>query len=328
MSVQRCTANGTLSENGTYAYVTVSSHYTTLYHNNTNYNTRTVVLTNNANSLATTVQNVSNTNGSWAGVYGNGTFAAGTTYTITATIKDTAYNSTASMSQPLKAASRPMNIKANGKGASFGKMAETDNLLDVQWDERVRGNLQVDGAIVGGLAKDVSNGNWNTACGEKSGFYMGSNMLNAPTTGWWYVQHIAHNNMYKVQIAHDFFSNVVYKRICSAGTWGGWTHYITNDLFASLYSQNGYAKLSNGLIIQWGLVQMSANLSSADITYPIAFPTAVRAVTCQNSYNNIRNCSYSVATSGTTGFKVFPYISNSDTVPTVPVFFYWMAVGH
>jgi hypothetical protein len=173
MSVQRCNASGVLDENGTYAYVTVNSRYTTLYHNNTNYNSRTVVLTNNANSYSATVQNTSNTSGSWSGVYGNGTFATGTTYTITATIKDTAYNSTASMSQPLKAAARPMNIKANGKGIGFGKMAETDNLLDVQWNERVRGNLQVDGTItangvtvskdtyvLGGSRDNITDENW------------------------------------------------------------------------------------------------------------------------------------------------------------------------
>ena len=152
ISVQRCTSNGTIDENGTYAYVTVNSSYSTL----NGANTRTVVLTNNANGTATTVQGTTNTSGSWSGVYGSG-FAVGTTYTITATIKDTAYSATATKSGTLKAASRPMNIKSNGKGIAFGKMAESDNLLDVSWNERVRGNLSVDGntAISGTL---VANG--------------------------------------------------------------------------------------------------------------------------------------------------------------------------
>ena len=152
ISVQRCTSNGTIDENGTYAYVTVNSSYSTL----NGANTRTVVLTNSGNSTATTVQATTNTSGSWSGVYGSG-FAVGTTYTITATIKDTAYSSTATKSETLKAASRPMNIKSNGKGIGIGKMAETDNLLDVAWNERVRGNLSADGnaAISGTL---VANG--------------------------------------------------------------------------------------------------------------------------------------------------------------------------
>lgn len=152
ISVQRCTSNGTIDENGTYAYVTVNSSYSTL----NGANTRTVVLTNSANSTATTVQATTNTSGSWSGIYGSG-FAVGTTYTITATIKDTAYNATATKSGTLKAAARPMNIKSNGKGIAFGKMAESDNLLDVSWNERVRGNLSVDGntAISGTL---IANG--------------------------------------------------------------------------------------------------------------------------------------------------------------------------
>lgn len=152
ISVQRCTSNGTIDENGTYAYVTVNSSYSTL----NGANTRTVVLTNSGNSTATTVQATTNTSGSWSGVYGSG-FSVGTTYTITATIKDTAYNATATKSGTLKAASRPMNIKSNGKGIGIGKMAETDNLLDVSWNERVRGNLSVDGntSISGTL---VANG--------------------------------------------------------------------------------------------------------------------------------------------------------------------------
>ena len=152
ITVQRCTSNGTIDENGTYAYVTVNSSYSTL----NGANTRTVVLTNSGNSTATTVQATTNTSGSWSGVYGSG-FAVGTTYTITATIKDTAYSSTATKSGTLKAAARPLNIKSNGKGIGFGKMAETDNLLDVQWNERVRGALTVDGntAISGTL---VANG--------------------------------------------------------------------------------------------------------------------------------------------------------------------------
>lgn len=149
ISVQRCTSNGTIDENGTYAYVTVNSSYSTI----NGANTRTVVLTNSGNSTATTVQATTNTSGSWSGVYGSG-FSVGTTYTITATIKDTAYSATATKSGTLKAASRPMNIKSNGKGIGIGKMAESDNLLDVSWNERVRGNLSVDGTVT--LTKGLS----------------------------------------------------------------------------------------------------------------------------------------------------------------------------
>jgi hypothetical protein len=120
--------------------------------------------------LATT-----NTNGTWSGVYGSG-FATGTTYTITATIKDTAYSSTATKSGTLKAAARPMNIKYNGKGIGFGKMAETDNLLDVQWSERVRQNLTVNGTLVIDSTTTIGGTtNMNNNAMIKGHVYMGGN---------------------------------------------------------------------------------------------------------------------------------------------------------
>ena len=171
MSVQRCTSNGTIDENGTYAYVTVNSTYSTIG----GANTRTVVLTNSGNSTATTILATTNTNGTWSGVYGSG-FATGTTYTITATIKDTAYNSTATKSGTLKAAARPLNIKSNGKGIGLGKMAETDNLLDVQWSERVRQNLTVDGTLVINSTTTIGGTtNMNGNAMIKGHVYMGGN---------------------------------------------------------------------------------------------------------------------------------------------------------
>lgn len=169
MSVQRCTANGTIDENGTYAYVTVNSTYSSIG----GANTRTVVLTNSGNSTATTILATTNTNGTWSGVYGSG-FATGTTYTITATIKDTAYSSTATKSGTLKAAARPMNIKSNGKGIAFGKMSETDNLLDVAWNEKVRENLTVD--------KNLSvTGTINEAVINRNNYITGGAVTNLPS---------------------------------------------------------------------------------------------------------------------------------------------------
>ena len=169
MSVQRCTSNGTIDENGTYAYVTVNSTYSSIG----GANTRTVVLTNSGNSTATTILATTNTNGTWSGVYGSG-FATGTTYTITATIKDTAYSSTATKSGTLKAAARPMNIKSNGKGIAFGKMSETDNLLDVAWNEKVRENLTVD--------KNLSvTGTINEAVINRNNYITGGAVTNLPS---------------------------------------------------------------------------------------------------------------------------------------------------
>ena len=145
VSVQRCDSSGNLSDSGTYAKYTVNSTYSTV----NGKNTRTVTAAYSSNngssySAETTLQATTDTANAKTGTYGGGSLAATTSYVIRFTITD-AYGATATITAPLQSAARPMNIKSNGKGVAFGKMAETDNLLDVSWGARVRGNLSVDG---------------------------------------------------------------------------------------------------------------------------------------------------------------------------------------
>lgn len=295
MSVRRCDANGSLNENGSYAYVTVNSQYTTLYHNNMNYNSRTVVLTNNANSYSATVQNTSNTNDSWSGVYGNGTFAAGTTYTITATIKDTAYGSSASMSQPLKAAARPMNIKSNGKGIGFGKMAETDNLLDVQWNERVRGNLQVDGAltttgningvkigldnyVLGGSKDNITDENWVSSSPSFIGTYSQGNQ-------WYNTVSLRHRNgredgtSYGMQLRSTLTQqdNLSWRQQTN-GSWGNWKTILDSSNTADYVVEQGtqgdwtYRKWNNGFAECWRNVSVTPSTVNGTNSISMSLP--------------------------------------------------------
>lgn len=79
----------------------------------------------------------------------------------------------------------------------------------------------------GQVAKQVT-GDWNTACGTASGFYMGNGLSNSPAgatvSGWWWVIHIAHNNLYQRQIAFSFLNNAqIFTRIQNNGTWNSWT---------------------------------------------------------------------------------------------------------
>ena len=147
VSVQRCDSSGNLSDSGTYAKYTVNSTYSTV----NSKNTRTVTVAYSSNngstySAETTIQATTDTANAKTGTYGGGSLAATTSYIIRFTITD-AYGATSTITAPLQSAARPMNIKSNGKGVAFGKMAETDNLLDVSWSERVRGELSVDGIM-------------------------------------------------------------------------------------------------------------------------------------------------------------------------------------
>ena len=50
-------------------------------------------------------------------------------------------------------------------------------------------------------------------------------------------------------------------------------------------SANGYTKLANGVIIQWGLMASSGDTSITTVTFPITFPTAFRSITGQQNGN-------------------------------------------
>lgn len=55
-------------------------------------------------------------------------------------------------------------------------------------------------------------------------------------------------------------------------------HAVNLGQFASLLAQNGYQKLPNGLIVQWGMVGAIAANSSLDVIYPIAFPNSFLSI--------------------------------------------------
>lgn len=80
----------------------------------------------------------------------------------------------------------------------------------------------------GELCMSAPTTDWNTACGTRSGFYMGADMSNSPSgqtvANWWWVIHLAHNDKYQRQIAFSFLENAgIYTRIMNNGNWGSWT---------------------------------------------------------------------------------------------------------
>lgn len=80
----------------------------------------------------------------------------------------------------------------------------------------------------GEVCMSAPTSDWNTACGTRSGFYMGADMSNSPNgstvAGWWWVIHLAHNNLYQRQIAFSFLNNSqMFTRIMNNGTWNSWT---------------------------------------------------------------------------------------------------------
>jgi len=88
-----------------------------------------------------------------------------------------------------------------------------------------------------GQGANQVTGDWDTACGTASGFYMGNGLTHSPAgatvDNWWWVIHLVHNEEYQRQIAFSFLNNgEIYTRIMNNGTWNSWA------LLGNQYSAN------------------------------------------------------------------------------------------
>ncbi|WP_246858290.1 gp53-like domain-containing protein [Enterobacter hormaechei] len=96
--------------------------------------------------------------------------------------------------------------------------------------------------------------------------------------------------------------------------------------FASSLGFNGYQKLPSGLLIQWGAFSVngtSGAVGSADVTFPIAFPTAVRNLNAFMSTNDPsqRFTGFDIGNTTTTKAR-FTYVTPTSN----PI--YWSAIGY
>lgn len=170
VSVQRCDANGNLTESGTYAKYTVNSAFSVVGDKNT----RTVTVAYSSNngssySAETTIQAATDGNWTKTGVYGGGAFALASTYILRFTIKD-AYGATSTITAPLQSAQRPINIRSNGKGVSIGGMSTKDG-FECSFDADFNKNVNIDGKLTlsGGLASALSISNGGTGATTSEG---------------------------------------------------------------------------------------------------------------------------------------------------------------
>ena len=108
-------------------------------------------------------------------------------------------------------AERPaFNLKDKGLGGAFGMFSVKDNALEMPW------------SLLYGSAWLVT-GDWNTACGDRSGlFYNTEEMTNGPTSGAYIVLNmIGGTNRY--QVAFCVYPNAnIYARRYQNSTWYGW----------------------------------------------------------------------------------------------------------
>mgnify|MGYP002648362634 CR=1 FL=1 len=136
--VYRCDADGNRKKAGTYFAVEINASYSAITGNTLSITARYKKQSESSYGTAANVTNNGKT------VIGGGNIGASTTYDVLVTVADK-YNSLL-IQRTLSTKSVLQSFKRSA-GAAIGKVAELANWLDVAWNTRIRGNLQVDGTI-------------------------------------------------------------------------------------------------------------------------------------------------------------------------------------
>lgn len=113
------------------------------------------------------------------------------------------------------------------------------------------------------------DGDYNTMCGNESGFYRSTSVTNAPYTqagqdsssNWFYITQVAHSLTYLLQIATPFFDTGIYYRTCQAGTWTQWFSLATDTTYKNPFT-GCYIRRCNGFV-EMKIVSLSANTTIA-----------------------------------------------------------------
>jgi hypothetical protein len=182
ITAQRCNADGTLNNNGTYAWVTVNTSHSsvngankrvvTLYSSKDNYASGTVVLA------------ATNTANTFSGVYGSG-FNIGSAYTIRAVITDS-YNTgnTINKSTTLKVAERTLNIAKDGNGLAIGGLSSVTSAtsapkFECNWDATFAQQVRINDSIARSfevnrlnMLVDVNNDGTNESAYIRGQYYI------------------------------------------------------------------------------------------------------------------------------------------------------------
>ena len=243
--VYRCDADGNRKKVGTYFAVEINASYSAITGNILSITARYKKQSESSYGTAANVTNNGKT------VIGGGNIGASTTYDVLVTVTDK-YNSLL-IQRTLSTKSVLQSFKRSA-GAAIGKVAELANWLDVAWDTRIRGNLQVDGTI---SSSDQYRIKWQTIPDgadlnddtyKVPGYYrseLGTNtILNAPPWVKGAFEMVVTgitDGTYCTQTVKDYRDNYTYVRTQTnwqtPWTWTDWTWYlIPSDL-------NGYAKL-------------------------------------------------------------------------------------
>ena len=318
-SVIRSNADGSTNDEGAYAKINASATITSL----SSKNTKTFTLRYRVKGSST-----------WTNVE---TYTSGYTYTATNKIVpninvDKAYDfqlvatdyfngsDPTEKAVSLSTAYTILDIKANGKGISFGRVSTEDNLLDVGFAK----STISDNTFMGGERRNdneknlffqsTGNGEYNHNCK-----LYGANGTSATSIGMW----------------DSVNAHLIYRYLCSTEEF----HFSTDMkilqggkpiLIEALFNNgenSGNVRLNNGFCIQWGKVSVTPTTAGTTFNMAVKFPTAFSKkpnvfIVGQSSAPQV--FSYSIGQGGTDVGAFDIYINRTTATATS---FHWVAIG-
>lgn len=140
-SLFRCDSVGSIADLGTYASLAYNVGCSSL--GGKNKPVVTVKYRKSANTGYIDLGEVSSS----PVVFGDGGIEIGSTYVVKISVCDSITADATEIIRYISGGDIPFNIRKGGKGASFGKFSEKDSLLDVNWDMRVSGNMEILGQL-------------------------------------------------------------------------------------------------------------------------------------------------------------------------------------
>lgn len=245
-----------------------------------------------------------------------------------------------------------MDFHNSGKGVAFGKVAETSDLLDVNWNERVRKNLQVDGTInginvsadtymLGGSRDDITDENWLSGAPSFMGTYSQNDQ-------WYSTISVRHRNgqgdgtNYGLQLRSILTQedNLSWRQNFG-GNWQGWKTILDSNNTKDYVVEQGtsedwnYIKWKSGRSEAWrklelGTVALSTSMAggvysnSSHSDRIIALPSGI-FITTPLAFANVYSNGYTlcqVANASTTQIVYRVWASYSATVTGVVLSFY------
>lgn len=316
LDVIRCLADGTEDVEGEYVKINVSSSISSV----NSKNTKSFKLEYKKKSATT-----------WTAIQ---TYTAGYTYTVTNSVKsgfsgDSPYDfritavdffHSATKLASISTAYTIMDLKNDGTGIAFGRVATDSNTFDVGFDK----TYLSDTVYMGGSARSDDEKNIyfrNTGNGQYNHYakLYGGSGTSETSIGMW----------------DTLNSHLIYRYLCSSEEF----HFSTDMkilrgghpvLFEELFNNghnSGNFRMDNGLCIQWGKASVTPEAANTTYLVEVKFPTAYStrpAVFIVGQSSAPQNYTYSIG-QGSADLDAFGIYLNRTTATATS--FHWVAIG-